>query len=295
MKLSIIVIFYDMKREAERTLYSLSDRYQEHVDGSDWEVIAIDNGSNDPIGEETVKKYGEHWTYIYNDTNSVSPCAAINNGVRKASARYVAISIDGARMMSPGMLYYMLKSLSLFEHSLVCSLSWHLGPKEQNVAVEEGYDQKLEDQLLERINWADNGYELFSVSSLAPSSGRGFFDGISESGFFALSVSDFWGLGGYEERFAAPGGGRANIDFYKRAVESPKMEVVHLLGEGTFHQVHGGVTTNVPRHMHPRKKNLQEYEAIRGEPYKKPEPKVTFIGHVPPQARRFVFSKNTID
>ena len=295
MKLSIVVIFYDMKREAERTLYSLSDRYQENVDGSDWEVIAIDNGSTEAIGEEIVKKYGEHWTYIYNQTSSVSPCAAINHGVRKALGRYVAISIDGARMMSPGMLFYMLKSLQLFEHSLVCSLGWHLGPHVQNVAVEEGYDQKVEDQLLENIDWADNGYELFSVSSLAPSSGRGFFDCISESGFFALSISDFWELGGYEERFSAPGGGRANIDFYKRAVESPKINVVHLLGEGTFHQFHGGVTTNVPRHLHPRKKNLEEYESIRGQAYKKPRPKVTFIGHMPAQARRFVFSQGLID
>jgi len=290
MKLSIVVIFYDMPREAERTLLSLSARYQEKVDASDWEVIAIDNGSNRPIGEKIVKKFGEHWTYIYNDTSSASPCAAINSGVKRASGEYVAISIDGARMMSPGMLFYMLTSLALFEHSLVCSLAWHLGPKVQNVAVEEGYNQKIEDQLLERIGWLGSGYELFSISSLAPSSGRGFFDGITESGFFALSVSDFWRLGGYDERFLAPGGGRANIDFYKRAAECPQMAVVHLLGEGTFHQVHGGVTTNVPRHMHPRRKNLQEYERIRGEPYKKPEPKVTFIGHMPAQARRFVFS-----
>lgn len=44
-KLTILVSFYNMNREARRTLYALSIAYQSDVPESDYEVIAIDNGS----------------------------------------------------------------------------------------------------------------------------------------------------------------------------------------------------------------------------------------------------------
>jgi len=49
MKLSIVVIFHNMRREAQRTLHSLSKAYQRNVDDLDYEVIAIDNASERPM------------------------------------------------------------------------------------------------------------------------------------------------------------------------------------------------------------------------------------------------------
>ena len=44
-----------------------------------------------------------------------------------------------------------------------------------------------------------------------------------------------------------------------------------LLGEGSFHQIHGGVATNVPMEQHPGLAFSKEYEQIRGEPYAAPQ------------------------
>ena len=52
-KLSIVTIFHNMCREAERTLYTLSADYQEDVTIYDYEVIAIDNVGNTNTLETT--------------------------------------------------------------------------------------------------------------------------------------------------------------------------------------------------------------------------------------------------
>ena len=51
--------------------------------------------------------------------------------------------------------------------------------------------------------------------------------------------------GGFDDSFSMPGGGYANLDLFERLGSSPGVNVASLLGEGTFHQVHGGTTTNV--------------------------------------------------
>src|SRR5262249_46305719 len=85
-----------------------------------------------------------------------------------------------------------------------------------------------------------------------------------------------------------PGGGLLNLDTFRRAVELPQSELALLLGEGTFHQLHGGVATNArPADM--AAKFLvwaQQYEALRGHPYSvlgmKGPP--TYLGSLPPFA-----------
>ena len=49
MRLSVVVVFHDMAREAPRTLHSLSPAYQRDLVTADYEVIAIDNGSTRPL------------------------------------------------------------------------------------------------------------------------------------------------------------------------------------------------------------------------------------------------------
>ncbi len=50
----VIVCFFDMRREARRTLFSLTDGYQRGIEVGSYEVIAIDNGSNEPLDETEV-------------------------------------------------------------------------------------------------------------------------------------------------------------------------------------------------------------------------------------------------
>ena len=42
------------------------------------------------------------------------------------------------------------------------------------------------------------------------------------------------------------GGGYANLELYERLGSSPDVTVCTIIGEGSFHQVHGGTTTNQP-------------------------------------------------
>ena len=68
-------------------------------------------------------------------------------------------------------------------------------------------------------------------------------------------------LGGLDEQFVLPGGGLSNHDLYRRACELDGAQLVVLLGEGTFHQIHGGAATSGRfgwREMH------DEYVALRG-------------------------------
>lgn len=289
-KLSIIVVFHNMQREAKRTLYSLSTEYQLNVCEDDYEVIAVDNGSTAPLNQHFVESFGRDFHYIFHETQSRSPVDAINIGVNCAKGEYVAIIVDGARMASPGVVANTIKAASLFDNPLVGSLSWHLGPDVQNVSMLNGYNQKVEDNLLQSIDWPLEGYRLFDISVLAQSSQRGYLSGVpNELSWLCLARRTFNELGGYDTLFQAPGGGLVNQDFLKRALAIPEIQPVMLLGEGVFHQFHGGVATNVPMADHPLKTFNKEYEQIRGKPYK-PTPceDVHYFGKLSTAARKFL-------
>ena len=94
-------------------------------------------------------------------------------------------------------------------------------------------------------------------------------------------------MNGVDERFDAPGGGFANLDIIIRACELPDSRFVILLGEGTFHQLHGGIATNAPPgSIHDAVAAWRaQYEAIRGRPWSPRTPRDrTFLGVLPPAA-----------
>ena len=147
--------------------------------------------------------------------------------------------------------------------------AYHLGSTTHMEATGQGYDQAEEDRLLAASGWEADGYQLFAISTLAASSGRGWFGPMGESSSLFMRRALWDELGGLDERFALPGGGLANHDLYRRACEAPGIQLVVLPGEGTFHQVHGGAATSRRfgwDEMH------ADYVAIRGQPYQ-PAPK----------------------
>lgn len=288
--LSIVVIFHNMRREARRTLLSLSTAHQRGVKASDYEVIAIDNGSSQPLDPEEVTATGPNFRYHYLQTASVSPVEALNLGAGMARGRYVALIVDGARMATPGLLLSTLKGLRLSDAPFLCSLSWHLGPDVQNRSMVEGYNQEVEDALLAGIAWPEDGYRLFEVSALAQSSMPGFLGGFpTECSWVTLPRQLFDKLGGYDPGFQSPGGGLVNHDFVTRAAALPGTDFIVLLGEGVFHQFHGGVATNVTPSDHPAPSFHEEYERLRGVRYRPPKiENVIYCGAMPDIARRFL-------
>lgn len=284
--LSIIVIFYNMKREAPRTLYTLSSKYQQDVDCNQYEIFAIDNGSDEALSEEMVQSFGPNFRLIRREASS-SPNSAINAGVELAQGKLIMVCIDGARMLTPKVVYYTLAAFRAFENPIVATIAYHLGPKLQNISMTEGYNQQIEDKLLETVDWKKNGYSLLSISSLAGSSRDGWFLPLGESSCLTTTKSQFKNLGGFDENFVSPGGGLVNLDFYKRACEATTPLVV-LLGEGTFHQFHGGVATNVPRNQYPRHIFNKEYHHLRGEYYSQPTQESILFGKLPKESIPFL-------
>ena len=284
--LSVVVCFFDMQREAPRTLHSLSAAYQRDIRPEDYEVIAVENGSRARLPQGLVESFGDNFRYSYFDTASPSPVGAINHAVAMTSAELVAICIDGARILSPGVLAWMLRARRLWPEPFIGTLSFHLGPDAQGRSMLTGYDQAAEDELLASVPWHDDGYRLFEISAFAESSRFGWFEPLIESNCYALRRALFDELGGLDAKFQAPGGGLVNHDLLRRACVRPEVEPIVLLGEGTFHQFHGGVATNARADTWPE--FHADYVRIRGGSYEPVARRPTLVGHVPPATLGFV-------
>jgi len=269
-----------MQRELPRTLFTLSCDYQKNIDLSDYEIIVIDNGSKNKPLQEGFNADIKYLTYI-NPTHS--PAKAINMGLSQAKGELIGLMIDGARMASPNLLSAAISASSLHKNPVISSIAYHLGNQVQMKSVLAGYDQDAEDTLLSTVDWRNNGYKLFEISVLAGSSNNGWFLPIAESNAFFLKTNSWKTLGGIDERFQSPGGGLVNLDIYKRAIELPNSKLISLLGEGTFHQVHGGIATNLRRTDASWNIFNEEYKSIRGEYYKQSQVKPYFFGGVRPE------------
>jgi hypothetical protein len=281
VSLSVVVVAHDMDRELPRTLESLSSGRQRQLP-AEYEIVVVDNGSARPVdvGWLDATHAGPVVGVRIDDAPS-SPAHAANEGVRRASGDLVGLIVDGARLASPGLLATAYRASALAPWPVVASLGWHLGPTRHMQAREEGYDQATEDRLLAETNWEADGYALFEISTLAASSARGWFGPIGESSALFMPTALWEELGWLDERFDLPGGGLVNHDLFRRACEHPETELVVLLGEGTFHQYHGGAATSGRLswdEMH------AQYEHLRGRAYEPPTMPRLYAGPVPSEA-----------
>jgi hypothetical protein len=178
-------------------------------------------------------------------------------------------------------------SLELDHGALVTTLAWHLGPDLQTISQQSGYSASVEDQLLRSVGWPEDGYRLFEISALAAANRQGWFGSMNESCCTFLTRDSFVALGGYEESFVSPGGGYVNLDFFLRATQRPSGEVIVLLGEGSFHQLHGGVASNA-KDLETWRTFAAEYEVLRGCPYVDPEIDLLYFGRLHPAAMRWL-------
>jgi glycosyltransferase involved in cell wall biosynthesis len=282
-KLSVVVVGYNMARELPRTIRSLSPAIQRGIDPRDYEVILIDNGSTQPADEAELNRALPGLVVHRLASPTVSPVPAINFGLTLARGDLIGVWIDGARMASPGLLATALSASHLHPRPIIGTIAFHLGPKVQMESVREGYDQAAEDALLAQSGWEDDGYRLFEISALAGSSAGGWFELPSESNALFLRAEHWRALGGFDARFATPGGGLANLDIWSRVCADPDGELIMLLGEATFHQVHGGIATNSLDP--PQQLFHDEYIRIRGQPYQRPSRRPRYYGSLPDEMK----------
>lgn len=278
-RLSVVVVGFDMARELPRTVASLLPPYQRGFAADAIEIIVADNNSAEPVRRDQFPA-DANVTVIRVEDGGVSPCRAINRAAGLARGELIAVVIDGARMASPGLLQAATSAIRIDPNAFVATLGFHLGPKVQQVSVTEGYTQAVEDGLLAGIAWPGDGYRLFEICALGESYRDGVLTAPPETTFFVMATDRFRALGGFNEGFQAPGGGFCNYDFFERATAHATDPFIMLIGEGTFHQLHYGATTQaggIRRTVGGGADTLgdvyaREYEALRGRPYNRTFP-----------------------
>lgn len=242
--LSIIVIAYDMPRQALNTLISLSPAYQQGVDADDYEVILVENRSKRNMDADAIAALPGNFRYFLRDESGVSPAAAINYGFTQAKGRFIGLMIDGARMVTPGVVCFALMAFRMNQDAMVVVPGYNLGENEQQFHLTHGYSEEKEQSLLNQINWPHDGYRLFDISCLSGANPNGIFHPFMECNCLFMSREVFVDIGQANELFNLRGGGSLNLYIYRLTALHPKTQSFILAGEGSFHQLHGGVTTS---------------------------------------------------
>jgi glycosyltransferase involved in cell wall biosynthesis len=243
-RLSVLLIVYSMSRQALNTIYSLSAAHQRNVSADDYEIIVVENESADLLEEADVLALGSNIRYYRRSEAGVSPAPALNFAAQQARGSMLCLMIDGARMVTPRIIEYALQAQRVDENALVVVPGYNLGPAEHHFHDDHDYDETLEQQLLEQSQWQRNGYALFNIGSVGGANLQGIFHPLMESNCLFLSQLTFTAIGGADERFSEVGGGSLNQYLYRAAGLHPHSRYFFLLpGEGSFHQIHGGVST----------------------------------------------------
>jgi len=243
-KISLLLIVYKMPRQALNTVYSLSAQHQQNVRESDYEIVVVENSSSDNMDEEAALKQGNNIRYYLRQETSASPCGAINFGLDQCRGDSIGLMIDGARMVTPRVIEYALLAQQAHLHSLLAVPGYNLGPDEHQFHLETGYNQKIEQALLEDIRWQENGYRLFDIANISGANEKGIFHPLLECNCMFSSRENFERIGGANEEFDLPGGGSINLHMFRQLGVLPQSRYYFVApGEGSFHQFHGGITT----------------------------------------------------
>ena len=286
-KISIIVVAYNMPRQFANTLSTLLPSYQQQVRSCDYEVIAIENASDNTLDSHFVEQLPDNFHYILRQESSCSPVFALNEGLQLARGEFIGLMIDGAHMLSPGILKYAMMASAINNNAFITVPVYHMGPDEQHISAASGYCEDDEIALLESINWRDDGYQLFDISSNCSANPRGYFVPIMESNCYFAPQHAYKEIGYIDTDFCYSGGGSINLHLTRQLGIRQYCQMFTLAGEGSFHQFHGGVTSGPNRDKVAEsfqaqldEKWLGDFQFLRRNP--------TILGAFPEPSQRFL-------
>jgi glycosyltransferase involved in cell wall biosynthesis len=274
---TLIVCHFEIPRELPRTIFSLSPKFQQDVTGLDYEVLVVDNGSKSKLDLSFAREWDLNIRGLSFSDPNPSPVEALNFAVSQTDSEFIGIFIDGARIASPRLIATALEALQTSRRAVVGCRGRYLGPDFQMKSVKNGYNKAVEDAELARINWQEQGYKLFEISVPDESAGESILDIPSESNALFMSRNLWNEIGGYNTRFRSPGGGYANLELWSRLTTAPEVRTVLLIGESTFHQLHGGVATNA-KDDSAQERMHNEYRRICGHSYTRPQVSPVYYG-----------------
>jgi glycosyltransferase involved in cell wall biosynthesis len=245
--LSVIVIGFRMAAQLANTLFTLGPRYQRNVAAPDYEVVVVENESDDCLSADAISALPANFRYFRRTETARSPVAAINFGFSQAAGEYIGLVIDGARLVSPRVIEYAALAWRMDPDSITTVPGYHVGSQQHHEIVDEAQAYAAEAALLDSIDWRGNGYLLFTIATLGGGNDAGVFQPFMESNCVFAARRHFARIGDADPRFALDGGGSINLHIFRALGMHPGTRLVLLPGEGSFHQYHGGVTTRLRR------------------------------------------------
>ena len=244
--LSIIVVAYNMPEQAMNTLCSLSSTYQRGVSRDDYEVLVMENASGNDLCPKAVAQLGSNFHYHLRDEPGVSPAPAINEAISRSRGNSIGLLIDGARMLTPGVIYYALQALAC-PNAVVTVPGYYLteqgktelGSSELEATAILDYEKRI----LHESGWGSDGYQLFRHACFSNGNRHGYLEPMMECNALFCHRDLLAQCGGANERFALKGGGALNLHMYRQLATANDTLLTTLPGEGNFHQFHGGTST----------------------------------------------------
>ena len=214
--ITFVVAAYNIPEQIRRTLTSLTPHYQGCTAGK-LEIIVIDNGSSPPINKDAFGEFGRLSRVIRVDGHP-SPVHGLNLGIKEAKFNTIAVMIDGAHVLSPGVIQNVSRIVTSFPRPVINVPQYTMGDVSQNIAdPSNAFERESID--LDRIGWPAKGYSLFDYA-IVPGENANKHHLASIESNCLITTREVWdACGGYDERFDEPGAGLANIELFERLLD----------------------------------------------------------------------------